>query len=319
MSLENESSPPAESPVPRTLPYQRLILLFQIGVVLVVSGLMIGQGRFPGLDLVTLLLFSLLLWRARDRIFLLNFAPFLLLLITYQSMRNMADTLGFSDVHITDLIAWERALTGGRIPAYELQQTLGAQSYAWLVDIFANAFYMSHFIVPVVLALLLWHYRRAQYWPYLLGLTMLSYAAFLTYVFFPAAPPWWASHYGYLPGMPIALSHSAISPEAIISSGNPVAAMPSLHAAYPLYSSLFCLLVWGRKGIPTLILPLGVAFFSMYLGHHYLIDIFAGWAYAGIAFAGSIILSQKLRIPTRLVNAYQNVMAKFSGERIEKA
>lgn len=293
---------------------EKLILLLQIGIVTLISGLMMSQGKFPSISLMALLVFAVFLWRARGRAFLLNFAPFVLLLATYESLRGMADTLGLASLHITDLIAWERTLFGGNIPSYVVQQALTERPYTGIVDILANTLYMSHFIVPVVVAVLLWQYHRSRYWPFLLGLTFLSYSGFLTYVFFPAAPPWWATYYGYLPDQPVYLTHSVISAENILAGANPVAAMPSLHTAYPMYVSLFCVFVWGRKALPIILLPIGVAFSSLYLGHHYVVDILAGVVYALVSLGVAVWLSRTKLVPEWLARAYRNVNTMVSRE-----
>lgn len=293
---------------------QKLVLILQIGIVTVISGLMMSRGKFPNINLVALLLFAVLLWRVRDRIFILNFAPFLLLLVTYESLRGMADTLGIANLHITDLIAWERSLFGGHIPSFDLQQALGSQPYTGVLDGIVNTFYMSHFLAPVAVALLLWHFRRNFYWPFLLGLTALSYSGFLTYMFWPAAPPWWASFFGYLPNQPVDLAHSVIKIENLLAGANPVAAMPSLHTAYPMYIALFCIFVWRYRGLPVLLLPIGVAFSSMYMGHHYFVDILWGIVYAVIAFAVAVWLSRTKIVPAWLSQAYRNVNARLGQE-----
>jgi membrane-associated phospholipid phosphatase len=268
----------------RSLQYQRIILSLQIFMIVIMAVLFLGQGKLPGIDLLALALLTAFLWWARDRIFLLNFAPFLLLVMTYESVRSLTLVLGKGGLHVTDLILWEEALTGGNIPSYTLQHALSTQPYTWLVDIVANGFYMTHFFSVIALGLVLWFSQREHYWPFLLGLIVLSYAAFLTYVFFPAAPPWWASMYGYLNGQAVNLSHSLLTPGYIIATGNPVASMPSLHTAYPFYLFIYCVFLWGKKAIPVIILPAGVAISSIYLGHHYVIDIIAGLCYAIVAF-----------------------------------
>jgi membrane-associated phospholipid phosphatase len=268
----------------RTFQYQRLIFTLQIGMIVVMSLFFLSKGQLPGIDLLGLTLLTMFLWWARDRTSLLNFAPFLMLILTYESIRILALVPGMGVLHVTDLIGWEETLSGGIIPSHILQHALSAQPYTWIVDLVANGFYMTHFVSAIALGLLLWVKRRDQYWPFLLGLTVLSYAAFLTYVIFPAAPPWWASMYGYLKGQAVDLSHSLLSPGYIIATGNPVASMPSLHTAYPFYIFFYCFYLWGKKSIPVLVLPVGVAISSIYLGHHYVIDILAGLCYAIVAF-----------------------------------
>ena len=64
---------------------------------------------------------------------------------------------------------------------------------------------------------------------------------------------------------------------------NPVAAVPSLHAAYTLLVTLFLWRVarWAR---PLLALyPLAMAFALVYTAEHYVFDILLGWAYTLVA------------------------------------
>ncbi len=268
----------------RSHQYLRTILILQIVMIVIMAVLYLGQGKLPGIDLLALAALTAFVWWARDRSFLFNFAPFALLVMTYESIRGLTLVLGMGGLHVTDLILWEESLSGGMLPSFALQHALNAQPYTWIVDIVANGFYMTHFFSVIALGLVLWYTQREQYWPFLLGLVLLSYAAFLTYVFFPAAPPWWASMYGYLKGQAVDLSHSLLSPGYIVATGNPVASMPSLHTAYPFYLFLYCVYLWGKKAFPIIILPAGVAISSIYLGHHYVIDILAGLCYAIVAF-----------------------------------
>src|SRR3954452_21084254 len=65
---------------------------------------------------------------------------------------------------------------------------------------------------------------------------------------------------------------------------NTVAAMPSLHAAYPFMLLLF----FWPAGIPARIglaaYTIAMAFALVYGGEHYVADILAGWAMAGAAY-----------------------------------
>jgi membrane-associated phospholipid phosphatase len=285
--------------------FQKGVLVLQIAFVVLSSSWFIAHQIFPSLLLLTILLVTVFLWNTRGRHFLANFAPLCLLLVAYEDLRGLAYDTRWANLHVTDLIAWERALCGGIIPSSALQQMFSGKPYTPLLDVMANVFYMSHFIVPVLVAIILWQFHEKAYWPFILGLVILSYAGFLTYLLFPAAPPWWASYYGYLPDQPVTLAHSLISAEDILHSPNPVAAMPSLHAAYPMYISLYCLSVWGRKAGLILLLPMGVALSAIYLGHHYVIDILAGFAYAGICFA--IVSRTKSDSPLLVVQAFQKM------------
>jgi len=115
----------------------------------------------------------------------------------------------------------------------------------------------------------------------------------ITYVLFPAAPPWLAGQHGYVPHT-FRITHAVVNnlpvpkAEALFQQGtewgNDVAAVPSLHAAYTM---LICLFLWprvNRRWRPLLAAyPIGMGLSLIYLGEHYLIDILLGWAYAGVA------------------------------------
>ena len=65
---------------------------------------------------------------------------------------------------------------------------------------------------------------------------------------------------------------------------NPVAAMPSLHAAYPWLSFLALRKYSKKLGWFFLPYPILVWFSVVYLGEHYVIDVIAGVVYAQASF-----------------------------------
>jgi membrane-associated phospholipid phosphatase len=117
------------------------------------------------------------------------------------------------------------------------------------------------------------------------ALLLLSYAAFVTFVLVPTAPPWWASANGYLDGVRLIhlSSHTAFLYDKV--SPNSVAAMPSLHAAYPWLFFLFACRLWGKRGGLVALYPAAVFFAVVYLGHHYVVDIIGGIVYASASYA----------------------------------
>ncbi len=75
---------------------------------------------------------------------------------------------------------------------------------------------------------------------------------------------------------------------------NPVAAVPSLHCAYPTLEVLFVNKFFGRKiAAAYMIYPLSVWFGTMYLGEHYLFDVILGIMYgAGAFFASEYVIAK---------------------------
>ena len=58
--------------------------------------------------------------------------------------------------------------------------------------------YISHFFVPFVVAAVFWLRDRERYWQYIRRFVSLSFLAAVTFVLFPAVPPWLASRTGEL-------------------------------------------------------------------------------------------------------------------------
>ena len=115
---------------------------------------------------------------------------------------------------------------------------------------------------------------------------------FITFAAFPAAPPWMAQRDGYIEGTVhvtdgvwevLGLSDIPSVYENI--SPNPVAAVPSLHAAYATLLLIFAWKAFGRKwGLGTAIYPALIYFGTTYLGEHYFVDEIIGALYAVAAY-----------------------------------
>jgi membrane-associated phospholipid phosphatase len=122
---------------------------------------------------------------------------------------------------------------------------------------------------------------------------MLTLGAFLTYWRYPAQPPWLTASALDLPpvdrivpevwgqlGVPTA--QSAYENGHLV---NTVAAMPSLHAAYPFMLMLFFWSAGRRVRIGLALYTLAMGFALVYGGEHYVTDILAGWAMAAAVYA----------------------------------
>jgi hypothetical protein len=274
-----------------------LRVLTLLGVVL----LFVVKRNFWTPDTLFVVLLAVFIVFGQARAFLMRFAPFIVLLLVYDSFRGIADDLN-KNVHFFEMIEADRAMFGGALPTDVLQQWWWNGQLQWY-DFYFYLLYTLHFLVPLLLALLIWKMREQLYWPYVVGLVSLSFMAFITYVLFPAAPPWMASDLGYIE--PIHRISSdiwhAMGVENFSSvyanlSPNPVAAVPSLHAAYPLLFTLFLSSVFGwRKMWPAMIYPVSIWVGIVYLGEHYVIDAILGALYALVAYYGSLWIFAVIR------------------------
>jgi len=264
------------------------VLAYQIGFLAFLLTWYFTRGLSPRYDILFGALLIIPFWYLSRQTVLRDLIPFFMILITYESLRGFGNGVRFIDIHVEDIITYEKTLFGGIIPAYYLQSTLMQGSLGSLFNYLTLVFYASHYFVPLIIAILLWYRSRSYYWPFVIGFILVAYIGFVIYIFFPAAPPWWATKYGYLVDQPVNLPASFVTMSSLTShiGPNKVAAMPSLHMSFPTYSVLFCVHVWGRKYIWMFILPLCVGFSTIYLGHHYIIDLMAGMLLAFSVFSG---------------------------------
>lgn len=166
------------------------------------------------------------------------------------------------------------------------------------MDYFATMFYFLHFALPLSFGFILWLYNRGYFRQFVTGILLLSYAAWGTFLIYPAAPPWMAAEQEYLPGVQKILDVTLRAfPDkwnlpSVYHNFNPnlVAAMPSLHGAYPLLILLFALRFFKLKALFFLPYVLLTWFSLVYLGEHYVIDILAGVLYALVFYFVAIRL-----------------------------
>jgi hypothetical protein len=275
----------------------RLLLLGVALYVVLLSGLMIARGVAvtPDVLLVGLGLVAIVL--GRGRLFLRDWIPFIALFFAYELMRGYADDLGAS-IHVTDVIALERALSFGLLPTQVLQDALHPASGTDPFAVGGTIFYFLHFPLPLAVGFLLWLKRRALYYDYVASLILLCLAGFATYLVLPVAPPWWAAEHGFLQGITYlkpqgfdALAslfgfsgHYVYTYTFYEIAPNPVAAFPSLHAAFPFLAFLFVRRAFGWVAGTALLIYFALLVFAIvYLADHYLVDAYAGVAYAALA------------------------------------
>jgi hypothetical protein len=241
-----------------------------------------GVGLTP--DTIFLLLVVGFVWRGNRWTFVRDFGPFILLLLSYDAMRGFADDLGRS-VHVDYPIAIDKALFFGHVPTVVLQGWLFDPGSPHWYDYGSALLHVAHFILPLFFAAIIWQHYRQHYWPFVISLLLTSYAAFVTFMLVPTAPPWMAGLKGELPGVHVV--HEGLPALASIYntlSPNQVAAMPSLHAAYPWLFLLFAWRIWGWRATAFAIYPAAVFFAVVYLGHHYVADLLGGILYATVAY-----------------------------------
>lgn len=227
------------------------------------------------------------LFLGRAKMFLLDWSPFLSLYLGYEYLRGLVPNFT-SRVHIFPMIAVDQFIFGF-VPTIKLQALLYNPANLRWYDYVAVTAYICHFVAPMIVGFVFWLKNRPFFKDYALTLLLVAYAAFATYAIFPAMPPWMASSKGYLPPIEevtgVVMSHFLPTKFSLptiykFMGDNPVAAVPSLHAAFPTVIFLYVMKKSKIAGIVAAIYMIFVWFAVMYLGEHYFIDVLMGIFYA---------------------------------------
>jgi membrane-associated phospholipid phosphatase len=234
---------------------------------------------------------SLRAWRSWGRM-VLEWAPLLGLLVVYDYLRGGV-SVSDRQAHVTPQIDVDKWLGGGQVPTVWLQHHLYDPGHLHWYDVGIWCTYLSHFFTIWIVAAILWkvaHERFARYVSLIVTITLM---AFVTYWLYPAQPPWLAGDLGEIGPVdkivPTVWGHLGVRTAAdLFETGdglvNLVAAMPSLHAAYPGTLLLFFWRDGWRYRIGFGAYTLAMAFSLVYGGEHFVADILVGWLYAAIAF-----------------------------------
>lgn len=253
----------------------------------------IRTPSFPTPDKILVFATFLAMVFGQTRELLKRFVPFVILLLVYESFRGLVPELN-TRVNYMFMPAADKFLFFGRLPTASLQDVWWHGRVMWYDFLFYGA-YTLHFVLPFALAALVWKMRERHYWRVITAFLLVSFAGFLTYLAFPAAPPWMASDKSLIEPVTRVSSHvfAAFGISDFPSvynkiSPNPVAAMPSLHAAFAVLFALFVSTLfrnpwrWLAWAYPFLIM-LG----TVYMGEHYVIDAALGIVYAAVGYWGS--------------------------------
>jgi membrane-associated phospholipid phosphatase len=181
------------------------------------------------------------------------------------------------------------------VPTVWLQQHFFTPGSPHWYDAAATLIYTSHFLATPIVAAVFWLRNRALWLAFITRVIALSVAGLLTYLFFPAAPPWYAAREGVIGPVIrssargylwLHLNHAGNLLTAGQGSANDVAAMPSLHTAF---ATLIALFIGGRLHSRWrylfVLYPILMGISLVYLGEHYVVDVVAGVVYALVIHA----------------------------------
>jgi membrane-associated phospholipid phosphatase len=275
------------------------------------SGIMIWRGISVSPDYILLLCVPVALLSGHIIRFVRDWVPFVAIFLGYEAMRGIAPKAGITP-HVSDIAGVEQTLFAGHVPSAVLQSwTAGA--FGRVLAYAATVVYFCHFVFPFGVAMILWLSNRTQFLRYTTALMGMSFLAFILFLLVPTAPPWYAEQQGVIHGVTKLISTtlpSSISPYYQNLNPNPVAAFPSLHAAFPFVSFLAVRGVYPRGAWFALAWCVLVWFSVVYLGEHWAVDVFGGVL---LAAASWLVL---MRVVVPHVRVLQHSTPALDGREI---
>jgi membrane-associated phospholipid phosphatase len=220
-------------------------------------------------------------------------------LVVYFYSRGLTDELGLP-VHYTMPIRFDEWLAGGTLPTEWLQRELCGEpcdrdSHPRWYDVLLTTVYASHFLVGLTLAAVLWIRDRAAWLRWMRRYVTINFGALVVYIVYPMAPPWLASEEGFIEDPLPRLTGRGWDDlgglgrfDLVLQGvGNPVAAMPSLHAGIAGLVAMYG--IWRLRSSLRFLLalyPLAMGFALVYYAEHYVVDLLAGWLLAAAVMVG---------------------------------
>jgi membrane-associated phospholipid phosphatase len=205
--------------------------------------------------------------------------PFLTCILIYT---NLHDTIGFVNPHdVHGLLAELDRQLFGVIPCVWAQQFITPARTEVMSFLYLNFFW----IAPSTALLLLARRRLPEFRATTMGVLVCFFLGYFLYVVFPAAPPRLVLTYEFtrnLQGYPYLMSNLSAQAFSLLPVDSR-AAFPSLHAAVSLVALVYAwrfLRAWFWILLPF---AAGLWVSTIYLRHHFAVDLIAGWALAPLA------------------------------------
>ena len=299
---------------------QRNLLIIAIisAAYLVLSYFLIG---FKPEQLVLIGIFCILYYGTSiTRKLILGFSIFMLYWIIFDYMKAFPN-YWVNHVHIGDLYRHEKLLFGIKYQGNLLTANeFLFQKQTTFLDAISGFFYLCWVPVPLIFAAYLFFKNRDQFLKFALTFLWVNLIGFVIYYIYPAAPPWYVHAYGdnfiaHTPGSAAGLErfdhlfNVEIFKSLYAKSSNVFAAMPSLHASYPLIVLYYGLK--NKSGLVNILFALimvGIWFSAIYNDHHYVLDILAGIICGSIGIISFNWMVKNVKWMNRGLEKYKKVI-----------
>ncbi len=290
---------------------------------ILLSGLYLGFNISIG-DLRKEHIFLVVLWwilfylSDKTRRFALAYSVFIIFWILYDAMRAVPNYT-VNTAHIKEPYDIEKYLfginDGGKILTPNEYFSHHSRK---ILDFLSGFFYINWMPIPLGFGFYLFLKNKKIFVEFALAFLLVNIIGFIIYYLYPAAPPWYISKYGFdlqigVPGSRAGLErfdqliHYPLFKNIYNKNANVLAAMPSLHATYPLIVFYYSIKAKMPKSIIAIfaIFMLGIWFAAVYSNHHYLIDVLAGILLAVVV----LIVFDKIIYKNKKINRFIQAFA----------
>lgn len=284
-------------------------VFFSLGSLLYFSWNYFLVGLRPEHIGLYVVLVGLYVARPDTRRFVLAFGAFIIYWIVYDSMRAAPNYM-VNTVHVAGPYYLEKAWFGVQGPdgqALTLNEYFARHTTPAL-DVASGLFYLSWVPVPLLFGFWLFRYNKPLFLRFSYAFLFTNLLGFALYYLYPAAPPWYIEQHGFdvqfdTPGNSAGLHNFdrffgiRLFAGMYEKNANVFAAIPSLHAAYPVLCLLYGRFLQKRWLMAVFaIFVAGIWFAAVYTRHHYVIDVLAG----GLTAVCGYLFFEYLAAKTRL-------------------
>ena len=287
--------PPASDALAARMTTRRWVLLLG-GYLVGLLGMIYLKGLYLSEDRYFLILLVPALALGVARRYVIDFLPFIALMLAYEELRGLAHRISPHPYYLPQ-IDIDKFLFNGTIPTVWLQSELWNGHVQWWQKVLDVLLHL-HFIVPPTILFLVWLWDRARYYRFAITILVVSYLGALGFALWPAAPPWMASQHHVIPHIAqisSRISSVQVGGTKVTSNGsyimehltrNPSAAVPSLHAAYSFLVVLMAFSISRKFGPIAIVYAAAMWFTIVFFGEHYVSDALIGVALAGLVWLG---------------------------------
>lgn len=237
-----------------------------------------------------------------------NFAKkwmlFISAFVIYEFLRGYADDLSPFYGLTLYLVYYSESWVFGTLPTIWLQQQILPESWTTQIALF---FYSIFFYYSFLVAFLIWLKDPAMFGIYSKKFILLTYISLAIFFLVPTAPPWLVAKEFDLPLERYLTERTILNEFKYVNVyrhfvyDNAVAALPSLHVAWPIFSTTFLVANYKNRWFYFLfIIPIMITVSIVLTGEHYVIDVIAS-----VLLVILILKSNKLAI--YLSQAYFNL------------